>query len=419
MKLPLITFFLLLIPFGSLKSQTIETILEASQRDEVSWSVSVRDTDGALLESYQPNKLIIPASNQKLFSTAAVLDGLGSDFAYNTIIFGDGKKVGNTWEGDLIIQGSGDPSISGFLYDEDRYYVFRQLVQQLKNQGIQRLNGTLIGDVSYFDNQKFPKGWDWDDLSFYYGVEIGPLSFNNNAVDLIVNADGEIGGTPRISWFPENTSYVSFLNNQVIAHPNTKYDEYYRRELGKNTIELGSSLPQGYEETEALSIDDAAMFFLHSFDAYLNNEGITTAHLLDVTEESALYSQLDTLAIHTSKPLSKLVEWANKESDNFYTEMLVKTLAAEKMGTPATFEDGTLQVRSFIAQQGVDTNYVEMKDASGMASGNFTQTSALSQFLVSMRTHPEFSAYYNSLSIAGVDGTIAHRMKGTPLYKVW
>ena len=111
-------------------------------------------------------------------------------------IYGDGELIEGYWDGSIIIYGSGDPTISGFMYNDDRNHVFKSLFEQLVDYGIQEVGDVIIADVSYFDEQVYPKGWDWEDLSFYYGVEINPLSFNNNAVDLIVDANGKIGNKP-------------------------------------------------------------------------------------------------------------------------------------------------------------------------------------------------------------------------------
>lgn len=421
MILSIRSFFIcsLLLATNSIFAQDLTSILNSAPNQEALWSVTVREADGSILEEYNSDKLIIPASNQKLFTTAAVLDGLGSDFRYTTNIYGDGELIDSVWHGNLIIKGSGDPSISGFMYNENRYLVFSELSKELRERGIFEITGSLIADVSYFDRQIYPKGWDWDDLSFYYGVEISPLSFNNNAVDLIVNGNGAVGSKPKISWFPENTGFVNFINYQEIALADTKYDEYYRRDLGSNRIVLGSKLPQGYIEKESLSISGAPMFFLQSFQRFLNQSGVSVPGSYKVQNPGSDIDNLNILASHDSEPLSKLIEWTNKESDNFYTEMMLKTLDAEKSNNPGSFEYGIKKVRNFLGRMEIDTTYVIMKDGSGMASGNFTKTSILSEFLVKMRNHPEFSAFYNSMSVAGIDGTIAHRMKGTKLFNTF
>ena len=411
-----LSLLLLFLISSSVFAQDLRSIIESAPNQEALWSVTVRDNEGTIIESWNPQSLIVPASNQKLYTTAAVLNGLSSDFRYTTNIYGDGVLVDSVWEGNLVIKGSGDPSISGVMYDDNRYCVFSKLTKQLRELGIREINGSLIADVSYFNSEVYPKGWDWDDLSFYYGVEIAPLSFNNNAVDLIVLANGEIGEKPEISWFPANTNYVTFLNYQTITGPGTKYDEFYRREMGENRIILGSKLPKGYIEEESLSIREASMFFLQSFKIFLNDSGIKTPGSYMVQDPNPDIQNLKVIASHTSEPLSKLVEWTNKESDNFYAEMLLKTLDAEKTKEPGSFEFGVKAVRDFLGGMELDTTYVIMKDGSGMATGNFTKTSILSEFLVKMQHHPEFGAFFKSMSNAGIDGTLAHRMKGTPLY---
>lgn len=400
----------------TLCAQNLSAIIDQAPNQEAFWSVMVRDDQGRILESFHPDKVIVPASNQKLLTTAAFLDYFGADYRFRTLVYGDGELTGNTWKGNLIIKGSGDPSISGDLYNDDRYHVFRKFADQLKAKGIEEIDGNLMADVSLFDGQHYPKGWDWYDFSFYYGVQVSPLSFNNNAVDLEVFAEGKIGETPRITWFPDSTDYVQFENRQVITHPATEYDEYYRREMGGNRIVLGSTLPKDYYEDESLSIDNPPMFFLHSFKEYLNDNGIRFDGAIVVYDKAFDYDTTNILAEHESKPLAELINWVNKESDNFYTEMILKTLSAKAGEQPGSFEHGIQQVREFAAEMGLDTTHIQMNDGSGLAGGDFNKTTILSDLLVKMQGHPEATAYFKSMSVAGIDGTLAHRMKGTPLY---
>ncbi len=399
----------------NLLAQELESLLGSVPNQEAFWAITVLDENGNNLESLNSGKLIIPASNQKLYTLGAVLDRLGSNFTYTTNIYGKGELRGSTWIGDLIIRGSGDPSISGFLYEDDREFVFKNLLQQLKEKGISSVKGNLISDISYFDNEVYPVGWDWYDLTFYYGVEISPLSFNNNAFDLVVTAGDKIGEAPAIRWYPEIDD-LTIINNQKIIEAGNKYDEFYRRKLGSNKVELASKLPQGYIEEESLSIENAPKFFLDSFALFLRKNGFSIAKVSNKNVVCLVVECTEVLASHTSQPLSKLVKWANKESDNFYTEMLLKTLAAEKQEIPGTFENGIKEVRNFLAEQGIDTNLVKMNDGSGLAMGNYTTTENISSFLHSMKSHAAYDIFYNSFPVAGIDGTIAHRFKGTGLY---
>ncbi len=414
----LVLIFFSFIVSVSLSAQDLEQLLETLPNQEAFWSLTVLDESGNKLENFNSDKLIIPASNQKLYTLAAVLDRLGSDFRYTTNIYGDGELVDSTWQGYLTIKGSGDPSISGFLYDGDQDYVFNSFVSQFFDFGIKVINGEIQSDISYFDDEIYPKGWSWEDLSFYYGVEISPLSFNNNAIDLTVNADNGVGEKPSISWLPKYAAFAEFINEQKISPRSNDYDEYYRRYPGSNRILLRSSLPEGYIEKESLSISGAEHFFVGSFESFLINEGYRTRsqEVFEFELTPKNYDEDIILASHSSKPLSELIKWANKESDNFYTEMMLKTLAAEEQGIPGTFENGIKEVRTFLTEQGVDTNLVKMNDGSGLAMGNYTTTGNISTLLYSMKSHNEWDVFYDSFPVAGIDGSIAHRFKGTELY---
>lgn len=413
-----ITSLLLFLVFQSaVAQQDLEQVLNNAPNQEAFWSVSVLDVNGKTIESYQSDKLIQTASNLKLFSSAAILDALGSDFTFKTRVYGVGELKDSVWTGDIVISGSGDPGISGTLYGDDRLFVFRSIVEQIKSKGIKRITGSVYADVSLFDDEVYPKGWDWDDLSFYYGVEISPLSFNNNTVDLVVSASGKRGSVPEISWFPFQTEYVSFINEQEIIHASGDYDEYYRRRPGSNTIILRSKLPEGYLEKESLSVYNAPLYFVDTFRTFLEMEGVMMPSKTAVVAEFLPFSSddLEELAVHESHPLSVYISQMNKESDNFYAEMLLKSMSAYTQQLPGSYEKGVQRVKWFLSTLGVDTLLVEMRDASGMSSGTMTTTENLTLFLHMMRQHPMFSDFYESLAIAGVDGTLNYRMKSNPL----
>ncbi len=398
-------------------SQEIEQLIENNNANDAFWTLTVRDSAGKILESYNAEKLIRPASNLKLLTAATVLDKLGADYTYKTRMYGMGQQRDSVWNGNIIIRGAGDPSISGTFYGEDRLHVLEKFYQMLNMKGISRINGNLIGNDSYFDQKPYPDGWSWDDLSFYYAVPINALSFNNNTVDLTVYANGEIGDTPTIEWFPFDTDYVKFVNNQSITPPNASYDEYYQRLLGTNTIILGSTLPKGYVEKEELSITNPPLYFLDTFKKYLEDGGIkVSGHLLvDSNSHNWSAGSYKQLGYHESKPLRTLLEQLNKDSNNFYAEMLLKTAAAEHFNTQGTTELGISLMKSFSSSIGINIADVSLSDGSGMSATNLISTHDLSQLLVYMRDHEHFDAFKNSLAVAGNDGSLEKRFRNTPL----
>ncbi|TNE73099.1 D-alanyl-D-alanine carboxypeptidase/D-alanyl-D-alanine-endopeptidase [bacterium] len=380
------------------------------------WAVSVRDSTGKELVSVNSDALITPASNLKLVSSAAFLRYLGADFRFKTQVYGIGMLEDSTWNGDIYIVGSGDPSIGGDLYNDNKWFAFDSILDQLKKFGINRVKGQMIGDESLFDDVPYPGGWSWDDLSFYYATELSPLSFNNNTVDLVVQAKGKSGDRPEIEWFPFNTDYVQFINEQQITGPKTEYKEYYRRVLGTNTIILRSTMPIGYVEEEALSITQPGLYFLDTFIKYAEQRGFSIESGYQVNRVPTDYSEgFIKLAVHESKPLSEFIKQINKKSDNFYTEMLNKAMVVEEIGTQGSTETGIRLIKDFLAEMRVDTSMVEIDDASGMAPTNLIAAKDLSYLLVQYSKQKWFQVFDESLSLAAFDGTLKNRFKNTGL----
>lgn len=388
----------------------IREIIDSSAASSSFWSFQVRSSSGEVLEEYNGDYLIRPASNLKLVTSAAYLDQLGPDFQFETVLYGSGQQNGNRWSGDLYIRGAGDPSINGVSYD-DPLFLFQRWYTLLDSMGIEVIDGNIIGHHGYFDDIPYPRGWEWDDLSYYYAPEISALSFNQNVVDLEVTADGEPGSRPSITWFPFETPYVRFINEQRITPQNTSFDESYRRELGSNSIYLRSTLPKGHYETEPLSVHNPSLYFIDTFKRYLQLMGIRVEGQLLLSDEPIGWDNgtFNEFSRHRSKPLYTMIDQLNRESDNLYAEMLLKTLVAERYDVPGSTELGLEIVKGFMTNHGFDTTSVELRDASGMAPATLLKTSDLNRFLVDMQDQPYFDYFYNSLSVAGQNGTLQYR----------
>ncbi len=398
-------------------SPELQQIIVESEAEHAFWAIVVRDSSGSYLEKYNAQKLFTPASNLKLVTSAVALDELGADFTYKTYMYGVGKQQDSVWNGNIIIRGSGDPSISGHFYDGYRLFVLHEFYEALDSLGIQVIDGNLVGNNSYFDDKPYPGGWMWDDLTFYYAPQISALSFNNNTVDLTVYADGAVGNVPTIRWFPFDTDYVNFINEQLITPSDTYYDEFYQRFLGTNTILLRSYLPYGYVEKEELTILNPSMYFIDTFQKYLMQGGIEVTGALVVDNRqnnwnSDLYNVLD---MHESHSLKDLLKRLNKESDNFYAEMLLKTAAAEHYDIQGTTELGIRLAKDFVESFGADASDIVMNDGSGLSANSLISPNILTALLLGMMDHEEFEVYKNSLPVAGVDGSLEYRFKNTPL----
>ncbi|AXJ01625.1 D-alanyl-D-alanine carboxypeptidase [Cyclonatronum proteinivorum] len=396
-------------------AERIEALISQSVTADAVWAVSVRSEAGEELVRLNSNTPMRMASNSKLFVTAGLLHGLGPTFRFRTTIYGDGELVGDVWEGDIHIAGAGDPSIDKYHYDDDAMHVFDALIRQLQERGITHISGDIFGNEGLFDDVRYPRGWEWDDLSYYYAPEISALSFNRNCIDLTVRAVGPVGSEPQITWFPFNTDYVNLVNEQLITPRSVRFNESYARVLGTNTIMLRSTLPQGYLEKESLTITDPALFFIDSFSKQADFSGLSWIGELIPDQRQRNWSGFEKLASHESEPLAVLLRRVNAESDNFYTEMLTKSLAAYSLEAQGTTEAGLELIFGELSALGLDTNQLRLRDASGMASANLGTASVITALLHAMQSSPHHTEWENTFARAGYSGTLENRFIASPV----
>ena len=398
-------------------SAEIESLIVNSRASNAFWTVQVRDLHGQVLEDLNGDKLIRPASNLKLISSGLFFNVLGSHYTFETHIYGRGYQEDDVWRGDLIVKGAGDPSINGTFYDENPLFVFEKWISAIKDLGITEIDGDLIGFDGLFDDIPYPRGWEWDDLTFYYAPKISALSFNSNLVDLEIKADGAVGGVPEIEWFPFNTPFIEFVNEQVIRPRGTRFESSFRRMLGTNTILLRSKLPQGRTETRSLTVSNPSLYFLDTLKRCMEKEGIKVSGELFAESDYEAWSDEDLtlIDIHESEPLYKLVQWLNRESDNFFAEMLLKKIAAQELGEQGSTEDGLGLMKEYMHSMQFDTVAVSLRDASGMAPANLIKAADLNRFLLQVQSKEYYPYLFESLANGTVNGTLSHRFRNSPV----
>lgn len=407
----------LAFPVGSTAqlSPEINNLITNSRAASSFWAVQVRNETGELLENLNGDKLMRPASNLKLITSGALLDRVGPDYRFETVLYGRGAQRDSTWAGDLIVMGSGDPSISGIFSNGNTFFLFEKWVDLFREKGISHIEGNLIGFDGLFDDVPYPQGWEWDDLSYYYAPEISALSFNSNVIDLEVIADGPVGATPRVQWSPFNTNYVDIVNEQTISASGTRFNESYRRVLGTNTLILRSTLPQGYIETEPLTVTAPSFYFMDTLKQFMSQHGIEVGGHVFIDSDYYRWSDrgLTVLDIHRSVPLHRMVERLNRESDNFFTEMLLKKLGNIEFSVQGTTELGLQAMKEYMHEMGFDTTSVSLRDGSGMAPATLLNVEELNRFLLKVQEKEYFPYLFQSLAVGGVNGTLSHRFRGS------
>ncbi len=354
-------------------------------------------TEDETLYELNPEMLFNPASNEKLFTAAAALSTLGKDYALATVFTVD------TAAGIIGVKAHGDPILS----TADADSIARLLVPLLPA----RAAWELVCDVSYFDDVHRGSGWTWDSEPAAYAAYITPLILNGNTIEVTVHPGTTAGDTVIVETNPV-TGYVS-LENRGMTVSDTVRDRLrisrkWRERL--NTITVKGELINSVRSRKAsISLWEPDRYAATVLAERLNRHGVPVGQ---VTVDTAQLSGIEILRF--THGLDSVVTFMNKVSDNLTAESLLKILAAEQSGPPGSADAGISVIYQFLSQHGIDTTRISLADGSGVSRYNVVSTSVIIQLLRAMYNDKVlFDSFYHSLPIAGVDGTIWYRMKGT------
>lgn len=386
--------------------------------------VASLDTGRTLFED-DAQKLLLPASVMKIFTVAAALDRLTPDYRFKTSVYANTKPdAAGTVQGNLTIYGRGDPSISATFNGGDYFKAVNELADSIAAAGVKRVEGDLVGDETYYTGPPYGFAWSWADLQWYYGAEVSALSVNNNALDLFVKPGASVGAQCSITTGPP-VPFITINNRTTTTARGTKRELTVYRALNENVIEVGGSLPlddQGY--TGNVTFSHPALAFVYMLRAALAQRGVTVtgkSRTIDAPSAKTKSSFATTpqgieIASRQSPPLSVIAAQTLKPSQNLYAELILRTLGRERgdnsLGTSEAAGIGV--VKKFLGEAGVNPNEIVMADGSGLSRRDLITANATVQLLTYMSRHRFAGAFRDAFPIAGVDGTLARRMKGTP-----
>jgi D-alanyl-D-alanine carboxypeptidase/D-alanyl-D-alanine-endopeptidase (penicillin-binding protein 4) len=388
--------------------------------------VASLDTGRVILEE-NASKWMQPASNMKLYTVAAALDRLGPEYRFITSVYAPARADNaGTIRGDLVVYGRGDPSYATRFNasgDTDYYRAIEELAERITAAGVRRVEGDLVGDESYFTGGPLPTGWEWDDLQWWYGAEVSALTVNDNSVDLSVKPGARVGDPCRISIGPD-TSVVTIVDRTKTSDRGSTRELSVHRPLGQNTIEIRGTMPiddRGF--TASLAVPRPALVFVTMLRTALERRGVVFTGGVRTLDAQARadgaplpVSSLVEIATRQSPPLSVVAAQTLKPSQNLYAELILRALGkATSTNQKQTSEEaGIAAVKEFLARAGVEPSRVVMLDGSGLSRANLVTADATMRLLVYMNTHRAGSVFREALPVAGLDGTLRNRMKGTP-----
>jgi len=400
-----------------------EALLGTGPAGKGQWGLLIVDANtGETLYQQNADRYFLPASNMKLFTTALALAKLGPDYRFHTTLETRGSIANGILTGDLALVGRGDPNLSNrrFPYQQKEEFdglperVLAELADGVVRKGVKEVSGDVIGDDSYFPRERYPSGWEIDDMVWEYGAAISSIVVDDNTVTLTLTPGDQPGGAVQATESPATPDF-SVKNEVISSAPGVKSDLTLTREPGASLVVVKGSMPAGGPPRKlVLAIEEPAQHAATLLKHLLEDRGVRVDGVARVRHE-APKTQEDpaVLAEHVSVPLGEAVKLINKISQNLHTEMLLRTVARQG-GMWATPDDLMKVPQDFYASAGIDPDDVVQSDASGLSRHDLVTPRAIVALLTFAQGQPWFATYYDSLPVAGADGTLEERMKNTP-----
>jgi D-alanyl-D-alanine carboxypeptidase/D-alanyl-D-alanine-endopeptidase (penicillin-binding protein 4) len=415
---------------GELQAR-ISEVLRKPELSSAMVGVKVTSLDsGRVLFEENAQKLLRPASNMKIYTVATALDRLSPDFRFTTSVYARSKPgADGTVKGDLTIFGRGDPSIAARFNNGDYMKGIDELANRIVAAGVKRVEGDLVGDETYFVGPKYGSGWEWEDLTWYYGAEVTPLTINDNALDLFVKPGPTIGSRANITTGPPDP-LLTIVNEVTTAGRGTRRMISVHRGLAENKITISGTIAlddRGY--TGGIGISHPGLLFVYLLRAALNQKGVVvtgksrasgpTENLSAAAVPNTLSASQVEITTLQSPPLSVIAAQTLKPSQNLYTELILRTLGKivppeNPPQDPQTSEDlGLEAVKGFLKAVGIRPESLVLSDGSGLSRNDMITAEASVELLSFMNRHRYASVFRDALPIAGVDGTLKNRLKNT------
>lgn len=399
-------------------SAALDSIFDDTLFANAHWGVLVRSMEtGETLYARNAGRMFVPASNMKIVTASAALEALGPDYRYRTTVAATGPVRNGELRGDLLVIGGGDPTISERFYGDVRT-VFRAWADSLRAHGVTRITGAVIGNDDVFDDLPLGRGWAWDDAGDSYSAEISGLELNEGFVT--VRVETGVTSAAAVTTRPVSDEWVPVLGNVWVPSADSA-NSAARVAVGRadtlSGVLVSGTLPTDTTVVEEeVAVRNNTRFFASVLRQALLEAGIGVGEgSLDADDDPARGkpAQHTVLFTHTSPPLREILVGFLKPSQNQIGEMLLKTLGREHRGTGSAAA-GVAVVDSLARTWGMPPRLLSQADGSGLSRYNLVAPAFLVALLEREARGPHAAVFYDALPIAGRDGTLAGRMRGTP-----
>jgi len=365
---------------------------------------------GKVVYSHNAQKLLMPASNMKIITSAAALSLLKPDFRYSTPVYVRGEIRGDTLLGDLIVKGSGDPTIKYRVPADTTLNLFDATIAALQDLGIKYITGMLAVDVSSMPSE-WGEGWSWDDLWYYYSAKPAAIVLNENCLDLLIIPGDSISQPVKIIVQPLENFY-RIENHLITVQPSSGREYDFRLVFGKDELQIWGSIPWNSDTLRiSCAVENPEFYFLKTFQKALTESNIGVDSI-SVLQSEWDYSTARLIVEYQSVTLAEIINRLNKISDNLYAEQLLRTLGLQ-FRQEGSVKAGNTVVKQWLGSLNVDTTQIFIADGSGLSRLNLVTPRNVAQVLKAMRFSPVWESFQKSLPVGGIDGTLKNRLLGS------
>jgi len=405
-------------------AREIDRAIDESDVAQARWGVFVMSMrDGRVLYSRNSDKLFTPASNMKIYTTAAALDLLGADYRWRTSAYADKQPDSNgVIDGDVTLYGRGAPNL-----DSSRKNGLPGLALELWEHGVRHVRGNIIGDESYFRGEMYGLGWQWNDVQWYFGAEPSALTINENSFELTIAPANKVGSNANVV-LNGDKGFVHLTNNTTTSERDAATTIGINRNLSDNELRVWGEFPAGGRSFSAfLSVHNPTLWAATLFKAELRKQGITvdgeprSRDFRAATDQKFDPQKAIEIAFTESGTLGEIVHQTNKESNNLYAELLLRTLGKERGSTApdpdpgknrerGDDEAGVAVVTSWLDHNGIPTRGLAIRDGSGLSRLDLVTPEATARLLEAIAGTNSATVFHDSLPISGRDGTLKPRL---------
>ncbi len=413
---------------GQSLQQRLNRLLDAPPFNRATWNIYAQDDRGRVLFNRNGDRFSVPASNTKLVVAAAAAVLLPPDYRVRTSLYPNGTVADGILRGDLILYGRGDPTWSERCYTVDTlapggcdstWTAMDAIADSLRAGGIKRVTGRIVGDGSYFEPTMTHWNWGTFDVNWWYAAPVSGLGFHDNSVDFQITPGPFVDAPPVITWNPD-LDLFTFENRArtVPADSGTTIGDNFFRKPGTLDIWAEGTVALGRTPfIESFALPDPSLYAARALAASLRRKGISVEGGTAGTTDSMAYHALrccgTPLVEYQGRPLPDIMFPILNSSQNWFAEMLLKTLGRQLGDTGSWAKGLDVEKRFLIDSVKIDSTAFALEDGSGLAAGNLVTPRAFVQLLTYMYRHPKRAPFLAGLPRAQQRGSLLRRFQGT------